>query len=191
MTGRRTRRQFLKTVAVASAATAVSGSARASSGKIKIGQIGIGHAHASGKMRSYRNSESFEVVGLVEEDPVLRARAERDPAYRDLPLMTREQLLNVSGLQAVAVETEVKDLLDHAEACVDGQVRGRGAFCYVRPSVATEPDADDRSARLTAEERGTTAFLVPRLLNPLRRLRARTAPTACRGTRTLRGGDHR
>jgi predicted dehydrogenase len=32
--------------------------------------------------------------------------------------MTREQLLNVPGLQAVLVETKVKDLLDNAEACV-------------------------------------------------------------------------
>jgi predicted dehydrogenase len=32
--------------------------------------------------------------------------------------MTREQLLNVPGLQAVLVETRVRDLLDNAEACV-------------------------------------------------------------------------
>ena len=32
--------------------------------------------------------------------------------------MTQEQLLNVPGLQAVLVETRVRDLLDTAEACV-------------------------------------------------------------------------
>jgi predicted dehydrogenase len=32
--------------------------------------------------------------------------------------MTREQLLNVPGLQAVTVETRVRDLLDNAEVCV-------------------------------------------------------------------------
>ncbi len=32
--------------------------------------------------------------------------------------MTREQLFNVPGLQAVLVETEVRDLLDTAEACI-------------------------------------------------------------------------
>ena len=34
--------------------------------KIKIGQIGVGHAHASGKMRVYRASKEFEIVGVVE-----------------------------------------------------------------------------------------------------------------------------
>ena len=33
--------------------------------------------------------------------------------------MTREELFNVPGLQAVGVETEVKDLLNTAEACVN------------------------------------------------------------------------
>ena len=85
--------------------------------KIKIGQIGVGHAHASGKMNAYRNSPEFEVVGIVEPDPSLRGRA-RSGVYKDVPLLTEEQLLNVKGLQAVAVETRVKDLLDVAERCV-------------------------------------------------------------------------
>jgi predicted dehydrogenase len=33
--------------------------------------------------------------------------------------MSREQLLNVPGLQAVLVETRVRDLLENAEACID------------------------------------------------------------------------
>lgn len=85
--------------------------------KIKIGQIGIGHAHA-GKLSVYRHSADYEVVGLVEPDEALRKRAMSSEVYKDLPLMTREQLLNVPGLQAVLVETRVRDLLDNAEACV-------------------------------------------------------------------------
>lgn len=86
--------------------------------KIKIGQIGVGHAHASGKMNAFRKSPEYEVVGVVEPDPALRKQAQTG-AYKGLPLMTQEQLLNVKGLQAVAVETRVKDLLDVAEACVN------------------------------------------------------------------------
>ena len=85
--------------------------------RIKIGQIGVGHAHAT-KLSVYRDSEDYEVVGIVEADPELREQAKRNPTYRDLPWMTQEQLLNVSGLQAVLVETRVRDLLDVAEACV-------------------------------------------------------------------------
>jgi len=80
--------------------------------RIKIGQIGTGHAHAGGKIRSLRRSDDFEVVGVVEPDPKLRSQAQRDEAYDGVKWMTEEQLLNVDGLKAVAIETEVKDLLE-------------------------------------------------------------------------------
>ena len=31
--------------------------------KIRIAQLGVGHAHAAGKMQAYRHSGAFEVVG--------------------------------------------------------------------------------------------------------------------------------
>lgn len=85
--------------------------------RIKIGQIGVGHAHAS-KLSAFRESADFEVVGIVEPDRELRSRAESQQAFRGLPWMTQEQLLNVAGVQAVLVETRVRDLLDTAESCV-------------------------------------------------------------------------
>ena len=85
--------------------------------RIKIGQIGVGHAHAS-KLSVYRDSPDYEVVGVVEPDERLRRAAEKSPPYQGLPWLTREQLLSTPGLQAVLVETRVRDLLDHAEACL-------------------------------------------------------------------------
>lgn len=85
--------------------------------RIKIGQIGVGHAHAS-KLGVYRKSPDYEVVGIVEPDAARRKRAESQEPFRDLPWMTEEQLLNVPGLQVVLVETEVRDLLNVAERCV-------------------------------------------------------------------------
>jgi predicted dehydrogenase len=85
--------------------------------RIKIGQIGVGHAHAS-KLSVYRNSPDYEVVGIVEPDPELRKRAESRDPYRGLTWMTQERLLGTGGLQAVLVETTVGDLLKTAEACV-------------------------------------------------------------------------
>lgn len=85
--------------------------------RIKIGQIGVGHAHA-GKLSVYRQSDDYEVVGIVEPNARLRNAVESHNPYRDLPWMTEEQLLNVPGLQAVLVETEVRDLLNVAERCV-------------------------------------------------------------------------
>jgi len=86
--------------------------------RIKYGQIGVGHAHAN-KMSAYRRSDDYEVVGVVEDDPQLRAQAEQSDVYRDLAWLTREQLLSTPGLQLVGVETRVRNLLDTAEMCVD------------------------------------------------------------------------
>lgn len=85
--------------------------------KIKVGQIGVGHAHAS-KLSVYRDSPEYEVVGIVEPDDELRRRAQETAPYKGLPFMTQEQLLNVPGLQAVLVETRVRDLLQTAEVCI-------------------------------------------------------------------------
>jgi predicted dehydrogenase len=85
--------------------------------RIRIGQIGVGHGHA-GKLAVFRASPDYEVVGIVETDPELRAKAVVQPAFRDLTWMTREQLLEAPGLEAVLVETRVGDALDAAEACV-------------------------------------------------------------------------
>jgi predicted dehydrogenase len=85
--------------------------------RIKIGQIGVGHAHAN-KLSVYRESSDYEVVGIVEPDKELRERAGQQPPFRDLPWMAEEQLLNVPGLSAVLVETRVRDLLSTAERCI-------------------------------------------------------------------------
>lgn len=85
--------------------------------RIKYGQIGTTHAHAS-KITAYRKSPNYEVVGIVEPDARVREKAQKSAAYKDLPWLTREQLLNIPGLQVVGVETPVSDLLDTAEVCI-------------------------------------------------------------------------
>ena len=70
-------------------------------------------------MSVYRKNEDYEVVGIAEPDDELWAKAAQNPVYEGLKRMSVEELLNVSGLQAVAVETEVKDLLDYAEKCIE------------------------------------------------------------------------
>lgn len=92
-------------------------SAKAGSPRVRIGQIGVGHGHAA-KLGVYRASPDYEVVGIVEPDEALRARAQGQPAFLGLPWMTTEQLLNVAGLEAVLVETRVADSLAAAEACI-------------------------------------------------------------------------
>jgi predicted dehydrogenase len=88
--------------------------------RIKVGQIGIGHNHASAKMATFRKlADHYEVVGVVEPDPEWRKKRGNDPAYRGLAWMTEEQLLGTEGLTAVAVETDVCDLVPTAARCID------------------------------------------------------------------------
>jgi len=92
--------------------------ARAKKPRIKIGQIGTGHAHARGVFAQLKQvTDDFELVGIVENDPE-RRKAIGD-TYQDVKVITEEQLLNTKGLQAVVVETEVQDLLPTAGRCID------------------------------------------------------------------------
>jgi predicted dehydrogenase len=116
----RKRRDFLKIVGAGTVGhwlDPANASAQPARPRIKIGQIGVGHGHAN-KLGIYRQSTDYEVVGVVEPDAVLRQRAEGQDVYRGLPWLTQERLLATPGLQAVLVETRVRDLLRTAEACV-------------------------------------------------------------------------
>jgi predicted dehydrogenase len=87
--------------------------------RIKIGQIGTGHEHASGKMDTLRKlSEHYEVVGIVEADPERRKKCENTPVYRGVKWMTEEELFSTKGLKAVAVETAVPEVTATAARCI-------------------------------------------------------------------------
>lgn len=114
-----TRRTFLQATAAATIlGTTLSHSARAERPKIKVGQIGVGHAHAS-KLEVYRKSPDYEVVGVVEPDAELRGKAAKSAVYQGVSWLSEEQLLAVPGLQVVLCETRVRDLLATALRCVD------------------------------------------------------------------------
>lgn len=84
--------------------------------KIKIGQIGTAHAHAGGKLDAIRKlSGDYELVGVVEPDVKRRKNA---APYNDVNWLSEEQLFATPGLQAVAVETNVPDLVPTAARCV-------------------------------------------------------------------------
>lgn len=117
------RRSVLGSLGAASAALVLPHSHSAqvlsaqSGSPIRIGQIGVGHAHAS-KLSVYKASPEYEVVGVAEPDEALRKSAQSQPLYRDVKWMGVDELLNEKGLAAVLVETRVRDLLDVAEKCV-------------------------------------------------------------------------
>ncbi len=113
------RRQFLKTSGMAFAAVPSALNAAASS-KIKIAQIGTKHAHASGKMSSIRSLDSiYEMVGVAEADPAALQSAKQNKAYQSLSWLNERDLLRTPGLQAVAVETDIPDLMPTGIRCIE------------------------------------------------------------------------
>lgn len=119
--------------------------------KIRIGQIGTRHAHASGKMETLRSlGDLYEVVGVVEPDAERRAMLSQTDAYRDLRWMTAEQLLNVGGLAAVAIETEVDRLVPAALQAVEA-----GMHIHLDKPAGTSMTAL-RRLHNRAERRGVT-----------------------------------
>jgi predicted dehydrogenase len=105
MVGFMNRRHFIPLVASSLAFPYVT-IGKAKPDPIKIGQIGMGHPHASGKLSAIRNNADFEFVGLAEPDAALRKKGGST--------ITVEHLLNTPGLQAVAIETAVKNSQPYA-----------------------------------------------------------------------------
>ena len=111
------RRRLVTASLAAGAAACLAQGEEKNKPRLKIGQIGVGHAHAT-KLEVYRRSPDYDVVGIVEPDEQLRAEAEKQPAFQGLRWLTEEQLLTTPGLAAVLVETRVRDLLSTAERCI-------------------------------------------------------------------------
>ena len=90
--------------------------------KIKIGQIGVCHEHASGNIEALKKmSDIYEIVGIVDDRSSNAARFGIDnfKYYEGLKWMTEEELFNTPGLQAVTVETANFDLVPAAIRCME------------------------------------------------------------------------
>jgi len=125
-----------------------SASQNGSKSKIKIGQIGTAHAHASGKLQTIRKFDDlYELVGIVEPNANRRASLESNATYKGVKWLTNEQLLNTKGLQAVAVETDVRNLVPTAQRCVSA-----GLHVHV-DKPAGENLTEFKKLLVTAEQR--------------------------------------
>lgn len=90
--------------------------------RIRIGQIGVCHEHAQGKIVSLRGMpDVFEIVGVVDDRASTSAKfagGDLKP-YEGLRFVSEEALLNTPGLQAVMVETPNADLVPTACRCME------------------------------------------------------------------------
>lgn len=88
--------------------------------KIKAAQIGTKHAHASGKIGTMRKfSDLYDVVAVVEPDENRWNAVKDSGPYKGIPRVAEADVLTDKQIELVAVETEVRDLLDVAGRCID------------------------------------------------------------------------
>ena len=87
--------------------------------KIRVGHIGTRHDHSTGKLDCVRKfPDTFEVVGIVEQDPDWQNRIRDLPSYEGIPFMTEEELFD-RGVDCVLVEGFEYDLPQVAKRCVE------------------------------------------------------------------------
>lgn len=90
--------------------------------RIKIGQIGVCHEHAAGKIQALRlRPDVFELVGVVDDRASAAAKfagSDLKP-FEGLPWLTEEALFATPGLQAVTIETPNGDLVPTALRCLE------------------------------------------------------------------------
>ncbi len=137
-----------------SVAAEAAGQASPSRQRIKIGQIGTTHGHASGKMVTMRGQiDVFEVVGIVEPDAARHAIAKGNKAYAGLKWTSEAELFGLPGLEAVAIETAVRDLVPTARRAVDA-----GLHVHLdKPAGASLPEF--RELLEAAESKGVVVQL--------------------------------
>jgi len=92
--------------------------------KIKIGQIGISHEHAHGKITTLKNMpDVYEIVGVVDDRKTSKGAtflpSNYLESYDGLKFMTENELFSIPDLQAVTIETPNVDLVPTALRCME------------------------------------------------------------------------
>lgn len=84
---------------------AAAGTVAGAETRIRIGFLGVSHSHAWDKAVVVRESAEWELAGVAEKDPAVRARYEQ----AGIRILSEEELLGDPTIRVVAVESAVPD----------------------------------------------------------------------------------
>ena len=84
--------------------------------KIRVAVLGIGHAHAMGKVRALRSMDEFELAGVCEPDA---GQSREHEAVRGVKWLSESEVLGDRSIELVAVESRVQENLDYAGKSID------------------------------------------------------------------------
>ncbi len=68
--------------------------------KIRVAVLGIGHAHAMGKVRALRSMDEFDLAGVCEPDA---GRSREHEALEGLKWLSESEVLGDGGIELIAV----------------------------------------------------------------------------------------
>lgn len=118
--------------------------------RVRIGHIGTLHDHSPGMLDSVKKfPDIFEIIGYVPENEERYSEIKDHPSYRDVPVMTEEQLFN-AGVDAVMVEGYELELVSTAQRCID-----RNVHVHIDKPAGTDIKAFENLLK-NAKKRGLT-----------------------------------
>jgi predicted dehydrogenase len=71
---------------------------------IRAGLLGTQHSHTTGKLKAMQDSPDYEVVGIAENDPEAKTRAQKDPRFQGLRWTGEAELLKDPSIHLIVVE---------------------------------------------------------------------------------------
>ena len=119
--------------------------------KIRVAHLGIAHDHSAVTMECARKyPDIFEVVGVCEPNEATRAQFGSEPAYKDIPWLTEEELFSIKDLDAVLCEGHELRSVSDAQKCID-----HGLHVHLDKPGGTSLPAFEHLLR-SADEKGLT-----------------------------------
>ena len=106
------RRQFLQATLASATLAHVATSTAADRPRLKLGFLGVSHAHGKSKLQTVQESADWELTGVMETNPTFQEAAKK----RGARLMSEEEVLAASDV--VAVESDVRDHYRQARAAL-------------------------------------------------------------------------
>jgi predicted dehydrogenase len=112
------RREFLKRSVVTPGTIGASFAAVGKRDPIRCGLLGINHPHGLDLLSVLRRSKEYEVVGICEPDPKVRAQFERQIRGERMHWLSQDELLGDGTISMVAIESDVARLLELGQAAI-------------------------------------------------------------------------
>jgi predicted dehydrogenase len=81
--------------------------APAAAAKVRVGMLGTGHSHFSGKYKAMLDSPDYDIAGASENNAAAKAAMQKDPRYAALKWLDEDAILHDPSIQLIVVECRV------------------------------------------------------------------------------------